>query len=275
MRVDFTGIAGTDWRLEAGSHTFSGPPDDCTGTLTIRNVSSARVRIRRLRTSLPARVRQGFSALAPSDIRLRLNLPPGSSATAQARLELPASTPPGRYLAHLGAGDDKTTLDVHVASTRLLELDPEDQILVGSAGDPVSFTVTLRNAGNVPIELQRMTPVWLTEQDWQERLLATTLREGGDSDDFAAFAQRLLERARQDIPAPGQLTTEPSLPLPLAIGQSIDLKLSLALPDNLRAGHGYTGFIRFNEERLDLEVYCEGPATAAPASERASESHSP
>lgn len=275
MRMDFTGIAGTDWRLEAGSHTFSGPPDDCTGTLAIRNASSTRVRIRRLRTVQPARLRRGFRALKPSDIRLRLNLPPGSSATAHARLELPESTPPGRYLAHLEAGDDKTTLDIHVASARLLELDPEEQLLVGSAGDPVSFTVTLRNAGNVPIELQRMMPVWLTEQDWKERLLATTLREGGDSEDFTAFAQRLLERARQEIPAPGQLTVEPSLPLPLATGQSIDLKLTLALPANLRAGHGYTGFIRFNEERLDLEVYCEGPATAAPSAEPATETHSP
>ena len=264
MRVDFTGTPGTDWQLVGGTYTFSGPPDDCTGTLTLRNLSMQRVRIRRLETQLPSRGRRGLEALAPTDVRLRVTLLPDSETQATTRLDLPDHTPPGRYMAHLKVGDEKATLEIDVEPTRVLELDPEDILLVGRAAETIPFTVNLFNAGNIPINILSMAPVWLTEEDWNRRILASALQDAGENEDFATFAQRLLDKARQDIPAPAQLTVNPQPEFELAPGGSVDVALALTLPDNLVAGREYSGIVRINEETVELEVFCSGLAERAP-----------
>ena len=260
MRKDFTGIPGSDWHLAGGTYHFSGPPDDCTGTLSVVNHSDQRIRIRRLQTVQPSRSRKGFTPLTQTRIRLRTTVAPNSDAEASARLELPDNIAPGRYLALLKTGDEKITLEVEVEATRRLELDPEEHLLVGRAAEPVSFRVDVLNAGNVPVNILPMMPVWLLEEDWNQRVLVSVLQESGDTDDFATVAQRLLERARQDIPAPAEVQASPAPPLTLAPGDTTTLTLSLTLPENLAVGREYAGHVRINEERVDLEVYCEGPA---------------
>lgn len=258
MRPDFTGTPGTDWQLARGTYVFTGPPDDCRGQLTLVNLSAERIRVRRLQTRQPTRARKGFTSLDTTGIRLRVNLAPDSQENATAYLELPAETPPGQYLAQIVTGDHRATLEVHVEPYHLLEADPDEVELVARAGQVVSLRIALHNGGNLPVDIQQIAPVWLTEEDWTERILVSALQESDDAEDFGTFSRRLLEMARQDIPAPAQLTVEPSPAFTLDPGKTLDLALSLTLPDNLRTGRQYTGHIRISGERIGLEVYCSG-----------------
>lgn len=258
MKADFTGTPGVDWQLVEGTYVFSGPPDDCNGELTFVNLSQQPARVRRLETAPMARARRGFRPLASTGVRLRINLAPDSQGSVTAYLQLPPETPPGRYLARLVTGEHKANLDITVATTRMLEPDPEDLELVAMASETVTFGIVLRNRGNVPMEVQRIDPVWLTEDAWRERILVAALQETDDTDDFATFSRRLLDMAREDIPAPAQLHVDPPPGFTLDPGHTRSLSLSLTLPDNLRAGREYTGFIRINGERVGLEVYCSG-----------------
>lgn len=264
MRADFTGTPGTDWQLARGTYRFAGPPDNCTGKVSLLNLSSQRVRIRRLMTVKPARARKGFGALPATDVRVRVNLMPGTQAQVRARLVLPETTPPGRYLAHLKTGNETATLEIDVEPVRLLEPDPGDLTLTGRAGETLPVKLTVFNAGNIPVDIQRISPVWLTEDDWNDTILVAALQETSDTDNVSDFARKLLEKARQDTPAPAKLTVEPEPDVALAPGESVDLALALTLPDDLVLGRVYSGFIRLNEERIDLEVYCSGHAEQAP-----------
>lgn len=259
MRAPFTGEPGADWQLVADSYRFSGPPDACEGELRFVNLSPRKMRIRRLSTTRPPRARKGFNPLSETELRLSLNLLPESEGQANAYLGLPPDTPPGRYLAWLSSGEHRATLEVEVKPIRSFEPDPDEIALVANAGETVSFTIAVHNSGNLPVTIDHVGLVWLTEENWLENLLVSTLQETGDEEDYETIATHLLHKARQDVPGPGELALEPSLGAQLAPGDTTGFTVTLTLPDNLEKGRGYTGFIRINEERVDLEVYCNGP----------------
>lgn len=89
MKATHTGTPGKDWFLADGQCTFSGPPRQCRGELTLINDSDDKVKIRALETRAPARKRKGMQALEPQQIRFSAQIPPHDLIRKRVNLKLP------------------------------------------------------------------------------------------------------------------------------------------------------------------------------------------
>ncbi len=72
------------------------------------------------------------------------------------RSTLPADMPPGRYEGMLQMGDARRPAVVNVDSAPQLRAIPEQLRLEARSGDVVARTLTLLNAGNVPVTVRRI-----------------------------------------------------------------------------------------------------------------------
>ena len=127
----------------------------------------------------------------------------------------------------------------------------------GRAGDCVSVPITISNEGNVPVALRDVGMVWLRERDWIGRTLVYALRETQEGDTYEDFANRLLHDFRRAIVSPARIQLTPTLDGPLAVGQCLTRTLDVTLPQGLQKGRLYMGFIKINETRIWLELYCD------------------
>lgn len=264
MKATHTGSPGKDWFLADGQYTFSGPPRQCRGEITLINDSDDKVKVRTLETLAPSRKRKGMQALEPQQIRLSARIPPHDRVHKRVNLSLPPSTPPGLYQAIIPCGERKTRLTIEVHEYRKLRIEPKHLRVQGNSGDTVNATVVLHNLGNTPIAIDDVAMVWLREQWWIGRTLVYTLRETGPEDTYEDFANRLLHSFRKSIVAPARIRLEPESGKRLAPGQTLARTLTMTLPRGLRKGRRYLGFIKVNEERFWLELYCSRNGTLQP-----------
>lgn len=256
MKATHTGTPGKDWFLADGQCTFSGPPRQCRGELTLINDSDDKVKVRALETRAPARKRKGMQALEPQQIRFSAQIPPHDLIRKRVNLKLPPSTPPGLYQATIPCGGRKIQATIEVHEYRKLRVEPRHLRVRGNSGDTISPTVVLSNLGNTPIAIDDVAMVWLREQRWIGRTLVYTLRETEPDDTYEDFANRLLHSFRQSIVVPARIRMEPISGKLLAPGQSLTRKLTMTLPSGLRKGRHYLGFIKVNEDQFWLELHC-------------------
>lgn len=181
---------------------------------------------------------------------------PNQSSCARAYLQLPPDTPAGRYQAELRVGEQKADLEIEVLENRSLDIEPGHVELSGGSGDSLSFTVTMTNYGNVNIDCRNIGLIWLREQDWIGRTLVYSLRETRPEDDYENFANRVLHNFRKETLAPLRVHFEPALKGPLPASERTQRILTLTLPEGLRKGRRYRGFIKIAEGRIWLDVYC-------------------
>ena len=121
----------------------------------------------------------------------------------------------------------------------------------------------IRDRGNVPLGIKDVGMVWLREHDWIGRTLVYTLRETAPNDSLNDFGNRLLQTFRSEIIPPAKIKFEPTSHQKEALdtlspGNTVERNLNLTLPTALKKGRRYLGFIKINESRIWLEVYCSG-----------------
>lgn len=267
MKGTHTGEPGTDWRLAKGPFAFSGPPSHCVGELTLVNDSSAKVKVRRLTSMAPARIRKGREALADACLRLEARLPPHREVTVNATLDVDPRTPPGRYQTTLVCGRQKEQVEVEIEPDPDLEIQPNHLRLLGRSGERLVQTLRLHNRGNLPINLGDVAMVWLRERDWIGRTLVYSLRETSPEDNYEDFANRLLQNFRASLVVPARISLTPATVL--APGEQLERSLALTLPRDIRKGRQYRGFIKINEYRIWMELHCTGESKGAVAGTQA------
>ena len=262
MKDAYSGKPGTDWQLATGPFVFSGPPDACLGEVELTNLSHEKQKIRTLDTTPNARPGKEKQPLPACRLQLGARLPPGFEGALSARLELDRTTPPGHYGAEIKCGSRKAKLDITVAPHHELLIEPTHIRLRGASKDTLTAELTLTNHGNLAVPLDDVAMVWLREQDWIGRTLVDTLRSCDPKDDYETFANNLLQQFRQDQLQPVRISFQPSRKEPLAPGETLQRQLSLTLPAGLQKGRHYRGFIKIGEDRIWLELYCNGSAVS-------------
>jgi len=247
------------WRLGKGPFIFSGIPPVCNGMVELINLSDEKVKVR----SLPALSKKGT---APSgfldEAQVGVTLAPQSRVRVAACFDIDPHTPGGTYNTTLSCGKQKEEVVVHVFNDPGLELDPERIFLRGAAGEKLSHMLVIRNTGNVVFSLPDVSLIWLEEQDWVGRTLVYTLRESSKSDNHEDFLNRTLREFQSEmIPSTRvMLETKSSTIHP---GEVAEVQLTLTLPEELKKGRTYFGFIKMPGRRLWFEIECNGVPKSA------------
>lgn len=258
MRPAFNGEPGKDWYLAEGTYVFAGVPGDCLGEVTLVNCSDEKIRVRRLEARPPPRKRKGRQTLKGANLQLSARMRPGEVLRTEANFQVPPGTAPGQYDAVVPCGERKVRVEVTVFEHFALDVSPGHIRIQGQSGEAVSVPITITNEGNVPVALRDVGMVWLRERDWIGRTLVYALRETQESDTYEDFANRLLHDFRRAIVSPARIQLAPALDGPLAVGQCLTRTLEMTLPQGLQKGRLYMGFIKINETRIWLELYCDG-----------------
>tara|TARA_R110001592_G_scaffold177076_2_gene417332 strand:+ start:145165 stop:145962 length:798 start_codon:yes stop_codon:yes gene_type:complete len=261
MKGPYSGEPGLDWHLSKESGTFYGTPSECRGQLTFINTSDSKIKIRCLDTQESTRKSKNYASLKPSHINLFARVAPKTKSCVMAELQLPLETAPGQYQATIVYGKEKHPIDITIIEHNETLISPSHIRLKGASGDKVSYQLSITNLGNLAFELGDVGMVWLREHDWIGRTLVYSLREAKEGDSFVDFGGQVLHNFRKDIIPPARIQFKPEKVISIAAGSSIVRTLSLTLPPGLKKGRRYLGFIKINENRIWLEVYCSGGET--------------
>lgn len=260
MKEPYSGQPGTDWHLSKEFSSFEGTPLDCQGELRFVNQSDAKVKIRTLQTEVPSRTRKECKALKPSEVSVSVRLPPHSEASVLASLQLPPDTPPGLYQSVLVYGKQKLPIEINVKEHFELQIDPGHISARANAGDAIHGKITLTNSGNTRIDLSDVGMVWLREQNWIGRTLVYSLRESSAEENYEAFANRVLHDFQNQMLPAARIVFDTDKPTAIDAGQRITRSFTLTAPPGMKKGRRYLGFIKINENRIWLEVFCTGSA---------------
>ncbi|MFE8072700.1 hypothetical protein QQM79_16705 [Marinobacteraceae bacterium S3BR75-40.1] len=258
MKGPFSGEAGKDWCFGEGPFHFSGPPRACRGQVELTNLGEQKVKVRELAVRAPSRLRKGVLGLEEGLVLLEARLRPGDSGRFQARLMVPASTAPGQYEAEFSLSGIKARLRVEILEQRALVIEPAHIRTAGASGDKVSGTVRVRNLGNVAVSVADGAQVWLRERDWIGRTLVYSLRDTEESDDYETFANRLLHNFRESLIPPATVRFSPRGALSAGAGEVVERTFSITLPPGIQKGRHYLGFIKICDDRIWIELYCNG-----------------
>ncbi len=254
MHGPHTGAAGSDWRLGPGPYQFSGPPSQCVGELELINLSDDKVKVSALETRPSGRSRRASQPLPATQLTLSARLPPHGAARVRAVLQLDPHLPPGTYQAQVISGDQQEALQIEVKEERELDVEPEEFILRGQAGESLSLPIVLTNEGNVPVAVDDLVKVWLQEREWIRRNLGRSLSESGDDDPYEEVANQLVRHLKTSMVAPQSGLFEPLPGGAVAPGEQITRTLTITVPDGV-GGRMYLGFIEFDEYLIELQLY--------------------
>lgn len=274
MKGPYSGEPGIDWHISKEPLSFYGIPSECRGQLSLINKSDAKVKIRHLATQnageattnstnkstskSTSKKTKKNAGLNASQINLFARIKPNSETCVTAELEVPHNTAPGQYQTTVVYGKQKHPVDVTILEHHELIISPSHIRAKGESGDKVSCEISISNMGNVALELGDVGMVWLREQNWVGRTLVYTLRETTAEDSFEEFENHLLQNFRKDIIPAARIQFEPAKISSIAAGDTLTRNATLTLPSGLMKGRRYLGFIKINEHRIWLEVYCSG-----------------
>ncbi len=267
MKGPYTTAPGEGWSLTEDTYVFSGTPQECRGELSFVNDCDHKIKIRSLTTQVSKRSRKGQSKLPATALLVNARVPAHGQCRAIAQLQLPAQTPPGHYFASIGCGERSIHLDIEVLGYHDFLVEPSHAQVHAQAGETIRLQLTLSNLGNLPIDLSDVGMIWLRERDWIGRTLVYTLRETAAEDNYEDFCNRLLKNFRSDVIAPARIQFETGGEALLGVGQVLQRILCLKLPLGLKKGRRYLGFIKINDDRIWLEVYCTGDRVKAKSTE--------
>ena len=178
------------------------------------------------------------AGLAVESISVRPLGDPGAPERACLRLALPALTRPGEYRGTIRLDGRKKEVVLNVEPRMRLRLSPRRLVLRGQAGEAMAATVVLANLGNTDCVLREVNAVGLFDIEGAERAIGRTFRS--TDADGGRILERLAEELAEGYGGLARVTLAAGAG-DVGPGEARELKLTIHLPDALRAGRVYEG----------------------------------
>ena len=178
---------------------------------------------------------------------------PRVSGVGEIRVVLPRRTPPGRYEARVVLPDGEQHVVLEVEPKPRLRFHPRGGIVViGSADERVTATVTALNVGNAGIEIPKKGGAGLYAQDATECAVGRTLRTGPRKGE--SIIDRLAEEFAAEFGGTMRVITTSGAGV-LEADNARELTLQLHLPEGLQPEKTYGGQWTFSGGALTITVH--------------------
>jgi hypothetical protein len=256
----------TPWRLGKGPFIFIGIPPIVTGELELENPTDRKVKVRSIPTTGPKD--KALAVRGLDEIKVKTRLTPQIRLSQPAHFNIDQHTPPGTYETEIVCDDQREIAIIHVLENPDFDIAPSRIIWRGGGGDRLSHVLVLRNHGNVSHTLHEVGMIWLEEQDWVGRTFVYSLRDAAEKEkEHQAFLDRVLEQFKKSMVHTVQvsLTYDKA---ELKPGDTRQVMLDITLPDSLKKGRTYFGFVKLMGKRLWVEVRCTHSGKSLKATRR-------
>ena len=247
-----------------------GPPQRLKGRVHLHNRHDQRVVISlaRLHGQAPALAQDvGQQAALPSvlpalaaggePVSMAAILGPDQRLPLRIKARIHSQTPPGVYAAELAVGDQRVPVEIHVSEQVALEITPSELLVENRPGSRQLKQITLHNAGNVPLHIGNFGAVVLDDELVECKTVRAMLAEDDDQHPRSVhdWLSAYLRAGRRQLDGTGMLWVEASgTPLELVPGQTLNLGLTVRVPDNLDPRSRYRGVVFLYDLALVLTV---------------------
>ena len=253
METD-TAATESAWQLGKGPFIFIGMPPICRGEIELKNKSDRKIKIRGITTTDHAS--GSMAARGFGEVKIRTRLAPLAQALRPAHFSIDQHTPPGTYRTKIVTGKQREPAVIHVLENPDFRVTPSRIVTKGGSGDQLEHVLVIHNHGNVTHTLHDIGMVWLEEEDWVGRTFVYTLRESPDkTEGHQPFLDRVMGEFHKSMIPPVRVRLRYD-DKEIKPGDTREVFLSMVLPDGLKKGRTYFGFIKLMGKRLWVEVRC-------------------
>lgn len=160
------------------------------------------------------------------------------SNQSEIRLRLPDDTPPGTYQGEGTLGGKPRGVLVEVDSVVKVRVTPSETVVAAAPAARIDFTITVQNAGNVPLDIPKLDTFDLDDEEGQDRALGRSLR--GSESDGKRGVDRYFDELRNSHGGEARVLLKDGAGR-LGPGESRSLTCVLEVPDIAQEGHTYVG----------------------------------
>ncbi len=256
----------TPWRLGKGPFIFIGVPPICAGEIELENPTDEKVKVRSIQTT--GLKDQTLAVRGLDEIKIKTRLTPHMRTLQPAHFSIDLHTPPGTYETEIVFDDRRESAIVHVLENPDFEIAPSRAVWRGGGGDRLTQVLVIRNHGNISHTLHDVGMIWLEEQDWVGRSFVYALREAAEkAEGHQAFLDQVLEQFKKSMVHTIQVSLSYD-DAEVKPGDTRQVMLDITLPDGLKKGRTYYGFIKLMGKRLWVEVRCTHSGKSPKATRR-------
>ena len=220
-------------------------------------------------TSLP------IDTALPRTLSIAGNLSPGASGRVPIRFSVERTTPPGTYEAVFSLGGAEQVAEIEVLPDEVLEIIPRSIAVAGPPGGVAYEQLILRNAGNVPIEIDVLGVLVLQEQEQVCLSLQYALDQTRRSSEEGAH-RVFLDALASSLG--GRKTDVARVrvadgPCHVPAGDAVEVRIAIHLPKDMIAGRQYRALLKAGTAQLFVKIKAEpgeGKPRSRPQQEAAS-----
>ena len=163
---------------------------------------------------------------------------PLGSSQSEIRLRLPDDTPPGTYPGEGTLGGKPRSVVVEIEPVVKVRVSPPQTVVAAAPAARIDFTISVQNAGNVPLDIPKLDTFDLDDEEGQDRALGRSLR--GSETDGKRGVDRYFDELRKSHGGEARVLLKDGAGR-LAPGETRSLACILEVPDIAQEGHTYVG----------------------------------
>ncbi len=183
----------------------------------------------------------------------QLELQPGETRNVPFDISLDPITPPGVYPGTFIAQEFQQKFVLHILESVSFEIYPEEIVFEAKPGEEITKTIMVNNEGNLPISLKGEMPFTLNQADEIKDMIQHVFGEMSPEEGFGKLADEVLSRLRNKMGPPIMVRIEGG-GQKINPGSSKICRLSMHLPDSLKAGDAYAGTVCFYNQQKKIYI---------------------
>ncbi|MBC7894953.1 MAG: hypothetical protein H7066_06050 [Cytophagaceae bacterium] len=160
------------------------------------------------------------------------------SNQSEIRLRLADDTPPGTYQGEGTLGGKPRPVVIEVDAVVKVRVTPAETVVAATPAARIDFTISVLNAGNVPLDIPKLDTFDLDDEEGQDGALGRSLR--GSETDGKRGVDRYFDELRNSHGGEARVLLKDGAGR-LAPGEFRSLTCTLEVPDIAQEGRTYVG----------------------------------
>lgn len=241
-------------KIEEAEIILNGTPGFLSGNIYLKNHHDDTVFIREVPMVAADSAKSKQKENLPSHFKLLTSLRSGEERVQQITLQLPATTPPGRYERKMMIGGQEKKLTIIVQPNVEIDINPLMLHFQGiKSGNKYDAEISLTNAGNMPFKIpSNIKHSSMLDEDYFCRAMSLAIRKKG-GEGYTATMDELTKNIYSEMTDWVGVNIKESGKV-VQPGQSMQLHFSLTMPAKVDRSRDYFGNVRLWNKEISYRI---------------------